>query len=97
MGCDLDNAILHSYFDGELSVGAAEFQYHLARFSASSPTRFTNLRASRKSGREGLRDVVCFDDVPTAHLCFEGGELLTLERAPLHGKERMFSPQDRTT
>jgi hypothetical protein len=29
---------------------------------------------------EGLRDVVFFDDVPTAHLCFEGGELLTLER-----------------
>jgi hypothetical protein len=29
---------------------------------------------------EGLRDVVFFDDVPTVHLCFEGGELLTLER-----------------
>jgi len=34
MSCDLDNAILHSYFDGELSViRAAEFQYHLARCS----------------------------------------------------------------
>jgi hypothetical protein len=29
---------------------------------------------------EGLRDVVFFDDVPTVHLCFEGGELITLER-----------------
>ena len=29
---------------------------------------------------EGLRDVVFFADVPTVHLCFEGGELLTLER-----------------
>src|ERR1700746_1192869 len=34
MSCDLDNALLHSYFDGELSViRAAEFQYHLARCS----------------------------------------------------------------
>jgi hypothetical protein len=29
---------------------------------------------------EGLLDVAFFDDVPTVHLCFEGGELLTLER-----------------
>jgi hypothetical protein len=29
---------------------------------------------------EDLSDVVFFDDVPTVHLRFEGGELLTLER-----------------
>ncbi len=29
---------------------------------------------------EGLRDVVFFDEVPTVHLRFEGGELLALER-----------------
>jgi len=28
---------------------------------------------------ESLPDVVFFDDVPTVHLSFEGGELLTLE------------------
>src|SRR5216683_4796559 len=36
---------------------------------------------STKVGKlEGLRDVVFFDDVPTIHLRFEGGELPTLER-----------------
>lgn len=34
MTCDLDNALLHSYFDGELSVNrAVELQYHLTRCS----------------------------------------------------------------
>jgi hypothetical protein len=30
--------------------------------------------------REGLRKVVFFDDVPSVHLLFEGGKLLTLKR-----------------
>ena len=39
------------------------------------------LEGSAKVGKlEGLRDVVLFDDIPTVHLRFESGELLTLER-----------------
>jgi len=39
------------------------------------------LEGSAKVGKlKGLREVVFFDDVPTVHLRFEGGELRTLER-----------------
>src|SRR5258707_1420147 len=54
MSCDLDNALLHSYFDGELSViGAAEFQYHLARCSdcIDELAAMSSVRGSLKHAR----------------------------------------------
>ena len=54
MSCDLDNAILHSYFDGELSViRAAEFQYHLARCSdcIDELAAISSVRGSLKHAR----------------------------------------------
>ena len=54
MSCDLDNAILHSYFDGELSViRAAEFQYHLARCSdcIDELAAMSSVRGSLKHAR----------------------------------------------
>jgi anti-sigma factor RsiW len=54
MSCDLDNALLHSYFDGELSViRAAEFQYHLARCSdcIDELAAMSSLRGSLKHAR----------------------------------------------
>lgn len=54
MSCDLDNTILHSYFDGELSViRAAEFQYHLARCSdcIDELAAMSSVRGSLKHAR----------------------------------------------
>jgi len=54
MSCDLDSALLHSYFDGELSViRAAEFQYHLARCSECNDelAAMSSLRGSLKHAR----------------------------------------------
>ena len=54
MSCDLDHAILHSYFDGELSViRAAEFQYHLARCSdcIDELAAMSSVRGSLKHAR----------------------------------------------
>ena len=64
---------------------------------------------SAKIGKlEGFRDVVLFDDIPTVHLRFESGELLTLERGtpPRQGThvlaassdivERILSPPGQT-
>ena len=54
MSCDLDNAILHSYFDGELSViRAAEFQYHLAHCSdcIDELAAMSSVRGSLKRAR----------------------------------------------
>jgi hypothetical protein len=43
---------------------------------------------------EVLRDVVTFDDIPTVHLCFEGGEILTLERGhPSTARNACFGRQ----
>ena len=54
MSCDLENAVLHSYFDGELSVSrAAEFQYHLARCSdcIDELAAMSSVRGSLKRAR----------------------------------------------
>jgi anti-sigma factor RsiW len=54
MSCDLDSAVLHSYFDGELSViRAAEFQYHLARCSdcIDELAAMSSVRGSLKHAR----------------------------------------------
>jgi anti-sigma factor RsiW len=54
VSCDLDHAIVHSYFDGELSViRAAEFQCHLARCSdcIDELAAMSSVRASLKQAR----------------------------------------------
>ena len=54
MSCDLDNDLLHSYFDGELSaIRAAELQYHLARCSdcIDELAAMSSVRGSLKHAR----------------------------------------------
>jgi anti-sigma factor RsiW len=62
MSCDLDNALLHSYFDGELSViRAAEFQYHLARCSDC-----IDELAAMSSVRGSLRHARLYESAPAS-------------------------------
>ena len=62
MSCDLDNALLHSYFDGELSViRAAEFQYHLAR----CPDCIDAL-AAMSSVRDSLKQARLYESAPAS-------------------------------
>jgi anti-sigma factor RsiW len=70
MSCDLDNAVLHSYFDGELSVvRAAEFQNHLAHCSdcINELAALSSVRGSLKYARlyefapASLRRKICAD------------------------------------
>jgi anti-sigma factor RsiW len=54
MNCDLDYAVLHSYFDGELGVvGSAEFKRHLAHCSDCTDelAELSSVRASLKYAR----------------------------------------------
>jgi anti-sigma factor RsiW len=62
MSCDLDNALLHSYFDGELSViRAAEFQYHLARCSDC-----IDELAAMSSVRDSLKHARLYESAPAS-------------------------------
>ena len=62
MSCDLDYALLHSYFDGELSViRAAEFQYHLARCSDC-----IDELAALSSVRGSLKHARLYESAPTS-------------------------------
>jgi anti-sigma factor RsiW len=62
MSCDLDNALLHSYFDGELSViRAAEFQYHLARCSDC-----IDELAAMSSARGSLKHARLYESAPAS-------------------------------
>jgi len=62
MSCDLDNALLHSHFDGELSViRAAEFQYHLARCSDC-----IDELAAMSSVRDALKHARLYESAPAS-------------------------------
>jgi anti-sigma factor (TIGR02949 family) len=54
MSCDLEYSVVHSYFDGELSVSrAAEFRHHLAHCSDCMDefAALSSLRGSLKYAR----------------------------------------------